>query len=223
VAKHDNPPKLVPKQTSLVAAKPWHISFGVVMNGEFMMVPGTVAGSPKKLENVQRFKPAPSWACYQLTARPLLLWTEAYLSLAVVIRGGQPDGHCVALANLDAANVGPSLSQLGLDIANNVNAKATPDNVWLTLIYDANLAPPDSKSYFDTIEGKYKKVPDKNKNIIAGYQKAAAVHFDGYVGELTPFLYDLLKDSESDPSILSMFEDQMRTQYYNNPIFKLYS
>jgi len=188
------------------------------------MVPSTVPNSGHNLQNIIEVvrTPVNPQGAFQVTDSNncLVLWTKAYLSLAVCTRGGGQ--NCVALANLDtdAAGQNATLGQLGDTIKQRVGS---PGNVWITLIRDANTTsmPNFRPDYYYWLfkRGYGQDLPDDHKNDIAGSQQHAAVHFDGYVGELTLTQKDMFNQWSQGKIQLPGIEQTMLGGYYNKAAY----
>jgi hypothetical protein len=98
--------------------------------------------------------------------------------------------------NLDIDNPKTELDDLAKERIAKLEA-VDPSDIWMTLICNVNLQPPDPEDYFREVERAYNKtIPDTNKGLITGEEKAAAIHFDGYVGELTPVQVSSLENPD---------------------------
>jgi len=100
----------------------------------------------------------------------------------------------IALVKLDIDDPEGDLEDLGR--ARIAPQAVDPSLIWMTLIYNVNQTPINPDGYFKEIQQVYQTIPDANKAVIIGEQKAAAIHFDGYVGELTPVQVSSLESSD---------------------------
>lgn len=163
--------------TALAAVPAW--APRLINRGVFLTVPGT------------GFEDSEHVGMEEWTGSPqgVLLWTQAATGgcspLAVVVR--DEESCIIGLAHL-CLNRDQDAEEMGEAFRNHTNDARS---VSLVLVhYTGNNQSPEMTAFTNFERGFGHAIPDHNKGIVYGNSGTAAVHPDGYVGELPTRLKD---------------------------------